>query len=69
MVVNNTWLVLGFTVTTILTSLRDTLEILPPVSMQNLSFCNIKQGYNNVDGQCALRFARERKSYATGDRF
>ena len=33
MVVNNTWLVLGFTVTTILTSLRDTLEILPPVSM------------------------------------
>lgn len=37
-------------------------------SDQNLSFCNIKQGYNNVDGQCALRFARERKSYATGDR-
>lgn len=37
-------------------------------SDQNLKFCNIKEGYNDVDGKCALRFARERKSYATGDR-
>ena len=37
-------------------------------SDQNLKFCNIKEGYNNVDGECALRFARERKSYASGDR-
>lgn len=37
-------------------------------SDQNLNFCDIKEGYNNVDGSCALRFARERKSYATGDR-
>ena len=37
-------------------------------SDQNLSFCNIKKGYNNVDGKCALRFARERHSYQTGDR-
>lgn len=37
-------------------------------SDQNLKFCNIKEGYNDVDGECALRFARERKSYATGDR-
>lgn len=37
-------------------------------SDQNLSFCNIKEGNNIVDGNCALRFARERKSYATGDR-
>ena len=37
-------------------------------SDQNLKFCNIKQGYNHLDGACALRFARERKSYKTGDR-
>lgn len=37
-------------------------------SDQDLSFCNIKKGNNTVDGACALRFARERKSYASGDR-
>ena len=37
-------------------------------SDQDLRFCNIKKGYNEVDGKCALAFARERKSYATGDR-
>ena len=30
--------------------------------------CNIKKGYNNVNGQCALAFARERHSYIDGDR-
>jgi LCP family protein required for cell wall assembly len=29
--------------------------------------CNFKPGYNDVDGRCALAFARERKSYAAGD--
>ncbi len=37
-------------------------------SDQNLKFCDIKKGYNYLDGKCALRFARERKSYTTGDR-
>ena len=37
-------------------------------SDRNLSFCNIKEGYNYLMGDCALRFARERKSYETGDR-
>ena len=37
-------------------------------SDQNLNFCDIKQGNNNLDGACALRFARERYSYKTGDR-
>ena len=37
-------------------------------SDKNLSFCNIKEGYNYLMGDCALRFARERKSYETGDR-
>ncbi len=37
-------------------------------SDQNLRFCNIKKGYNDLDGKCALRFARERHSYQTGDR-
>ncbi len=37
-------------------------------SDQDLSFCNIKEGNNHLDGKCALRFARERKSYASGDR-
>ena len=37
-------------------------------SDQNLRFCDIKKGYNYLDGKCALRFARERKSYSTGDR-
>ncbi len=37
-------------------------------SDQDLKFCDIKKGYNYLDGKCALRFARERKSYTTGDR-
>lgn len=35
---------------------------------QNLNFCNIKVGYNHLDGTCALAFARERYSYIDGDR-
>lgn len=30
--------------------------------------CQIKQGYNNIDGKCALAFSRERHSYSDGDR-
>ena len=30
--------------------------------------CNYVEGNNHVDGKCALRFARERKIYETGDR-
>lgn len=37
-------------------------------SDQDLNFCNIKKGTNHLDGKCALRFARERKSYLSGDR-
>ena len=37
-------------------------------SDQDLSFCSIKQGYNTLNSKCALRFARERKSYESGDR-
>ncbi|MBR1801844.1 LCP family protein [Candidatus Saccharibacteria bacterium] len=33
-----------------------------------LDGCVYKPGDNAVDGKCALRFARERKSYSTGDR-
>lgn len=33
-----------------------------------LDGCIYKPGDNKVDGKCALRFARERKSYSTGDR-
>jgi len=32
------------------------------------SKCNIKNGYNTLDGRCALAFARERYSYSDGDR-
>ena len=37
-------------------------------SDQDLNFCGIKKGINHVDGACALRYARERKSYLSGDR-
>ena len=30
--------------------------------------CQIKTGYNKIDGKCALKFSRERYSYADGDR-
>lgn len=32
------------------------------------STCKFSKGYQTVNGKCALAFARERKSYATGDR-
>ena len=31
-------------------------------------YCKIKPGNNDVDGRCALAFARERKAYLQGDR-
>lgn len=31
-------------------------------------YCKYKKGMNHVDGECALRFARERFSYESGDR-
>ncbi len=31
------------------------------------AYCTFYPGYNYVDGQCALAFARERKAYETGD--
>lgn len=34
----------------------------------NKKVCHFKVGTQHVDGDCALRFARERKSYETGDR-
>lgn len=30
--------------------------------------CQIKEGYNYIDGKCALAFSRERHSYSDGDR-
>ena len=33
-----------------------------------LDGCTYRIGDNNVNGECALRFARERKSYESGDR-
>ena len=35
---------------------------------ENGKTCNYVVGVQHVDGDCALRFARERKSYETGDR-
>lgn len=34
----------------------------------SIGSCKFKYGYNNVDGRCALAFARERYSYLDGDR-
>lgn len=34
----------------------------------NIGTCKIKEGYNNLDGKCALAFSRERHSYIDGDR-
>lgn len=34
----------------------------------NIGTCKIKEGYNNLDGKCALAFSRERHSYTDGDR-
>lgn len=44
------------------------LEGIDVYADQNLNFCNIKVGYNHLDGACALAFARERYSYVDGDR-
>lgn len=35
---------------------------------ENGELCEFVEGKQHVDGDCALRFARERKSYETGDR-
>jgi len=33
-----------------------------------LPYCTIKEGYNKLNGTCALAFSRERHSYSDGDR-
>ena len=38
------------------------------LNTSNKKVCHFKVGAQHVDGDCALRFARERKSYETGDR-
>ena len=38
------------------------------LSAMNRKTCNFVVGIQHVDGDCALRFARERKMYQTGDR-
>ena len=50
------------------TKLVDELGGISIYSDKTLNFCNIKKGYNYLDGKCALRFARERHSYDSGDR-
>ena len=37
------------------------------MSNEDGKMCYIKQGWNHLDGDCALRYARERKSYKYGD--
>jgi LCP family protein required for cell wall assembly len=38
------------------------------ISQEKFGRCDIAKGMNHLNGACALRYARERKSYATGDR-
>ena len=51
-----------------LIKLIDSIGDIEIYSDKDLSFCDIKEGYNTLNSKCALRFARERKSYETGDR-
>ncbi len=57
-----------------LTNLVDAIGGITVYSDVNYSFkcngtsCRIKPGYNDLDGYCALAFARERHAYITGDR-
>ena len=44
------------------------IDIYADQAVSLYSTCRIKEGYNHVDGACALAFARERHSYADGDR-
>ena len=44
------------------------IEIYADQSVYLRPNCNIKEGYNTVNGTCALAFSRERHSYADGDR-
>ena len=38
------------------------------ITQEKVGKCDIAKGMNHLNGACALRYARERKSYATGDR-
>lgn len=45
-----------------------TSDIAMNLKADNGKKCDFVEGKQHVDGDCALRFARERKSYETGDR-
>lgn len=53
---------------TTVVELVDKINGIDIYSDQDLSFCNIKEGMNHLNGKCALSFSRERHSYADGDR-
>lgn len=44
------------------------IDVYADQAVSLFSICRLKEGYNHVDGKCALAFARERYSYADGDR-
>lgn len=44
------------------------IEVYADQAIVTSSGCQIKKGYNTLDGKCALAFSRERYSYADGDR-
>lgn len=55
------------------TTVVDLVDKIGPINVysdQNLNLwgCKFIKGYNSVDGDCALAFARERHSYVDGDR-
>ena len=46
----------------------DGIDIYADQAVYLYGICNLKQGYNHVNGDCALAFARERYSYSDGDK-
>ena len=44
------------------------IEVYADQAVRLKNGCNVKKGYNTLNGECALKFSRERYAYADGDR-
>ena len=64
----NYYVKVNFTTVVDLVNERGGVDVYADQAINKWKDCPIKEGYNHVNGNCALKFSRERHSYIDGDR-
>ena len=64
----NYYVKVNFTTVVDLVNERGGVDVYADQAINKWKDCPIKEGYNHLNGNCALKFSRERHSYIDGDR-